>query len=635
MSLPDSTLVWAKEMQQMLASSQRVIAFTGAGVSMAPPADVPGWRQCFLQLCDVATAFGKKKVADRARAVAELTSYEPRYLTVAFDELRRVLKDVVYHREMQRILEPKSRAMFPRPVSDLVRLPFWAYITTSIDTLLEDASLEAHRISARNAPLRAYVEAEHVSQEVGSQSSGWLWKLHGTIGHTSSWIFSAPEYWRSIYATRYAAHRQLLENLAHGFHIVFIGFGGCDPEVDLHFEHVVEIFGGQQCRHFLLTRDMTADQKLDLARRNIDVVEYKGPPDHSGLTELLSLLGRTTDTASEAGRADAFKAFSDWTRAQTATIDLRRIAGANWQALAGRSIRVDEIFVDLCERVRPSNLLQAEGGGESRARRRVVDVVLDGGYRGLALLGPGGSGKSTLLKKAAQCLLGMPSAPLPVYIRIPELIVACKDIASAPATGKARTETLLKAAESLMPDLVVESGALRRWVSTQECVWLLDELDEVRTEDELKWVFDTLDAAVREWGSSRFVVASRPLDRLGSHLPPSFEILTLDNLSDNHTTELIEKWVDVLLADHQIEERRKVVDQFVMAFESDSGFRQLSRNPAMLTSMILVQLTLRRGQELPRAKFGGATRGCFVAARIATAPDRRNGDRTVSGPACL
>lgn len=603
MRLPEKAVAWAEDMQRMLVSSHRVIAFTGAGISMAPPANVPGWRQCFLRLCDAAVELGKQEVADRTRAIAKLTGYEPHYLTVAFGELRLALGDVVYHREMQRILEPESRTAFPQPMLQLVRLPFWAYMTTSIDTLLEDASLEAHRMGARKAPLRPYVEAERVSHEVGSQNSGWLWKLHGTINHTSSWIFTADEYWRSIYATRYAAHRQLLENLAHGYHIVFVGFGGCDPEVDLHLNHVVEIFGGQQRHHYLLAREMAANQKLALARRNIDVVEYRGPSDHSGLTELLTLLGQETDFAVGDLHADSLGDFSVWTCAQTTTVDLRRIAGANWQVLAGRSISLNEVFVDLYEQVRPSNLLQAECGGASRAKRRVVDVVLDGEYRGLVLLGSGGSGKSTLLKRAAQCLLGMPSAPLPVYVRVPELMeIARKHIPTEPATGKARADTFLDAAESLLPDVVAESGDFRGWVTTQECTWLLDGLDELKAEDEQKWVFDALDAAIREWKSSRFVVTSRPLNTIGSHIPPIFEILTIDDLSDDDITALTEKWVNILLADHEVEERHKIVDQFVMAFDGDPGFRQLSRSPVMLTSMVLVQLTLGREQELPRAK---------------------------------
>lgn len=131
MTLPDKALAWAAQMRATLASERRVIAFAGAGVSMGLPANVPGWRQCFLRLCDVAAdEFGKHQVAERARRVAELTGYQPRYLTVAFDDLRRELGDPTYHRTMQSILEPQSRTASPRVIAQLVRLPFWAYMTT-------------------------------------------------------------------------------------------------------------------------------------------------------------------------------------------------------------------------------------------------------------------------------------------------------------------------------------------------------------------------------------------------------------------------------------------------------------------------------------------------------------------------
>jgi formylglycine-generating enzyme required for sulfatase activity len=127
-------------------------------------------------------------------------------------------------------------------------------------------------------------------------------------------------------------------------------------------------------------------------------------------------------------------------------------------------------------------------------------------------------------------------------------------------------------------------------------------LDDLREGDDQKWVLNALDGMVREWGGSRFVLTSRPLEILSVHLPPEFEVLNVDVLSDDQISELTEKWVNILLANMEADERREIIDQFMLAFDGDPGFRQLSRSPVMLTSMILVQLTLRRGEELPRAK---------------------------------
>lgn len=602
MSLSDRAGAWAQEMASLL-STRRVVAFVGAGVSMPPPALVPGWRHCFQSLCNIAQEFGKPEVASRALSVADLTGYEPRYLTVGFEELRRALGDQTYHREMQRILEPRSRTDFSGILAQVVRLPFWAFITTNVDTLLEDASLEAVRAGDRSAHLRASVDAEQISQEIGHQNNGWLWKLHGTIDKPSSWIFTSEEYWRSIYATRYTAHRQLISNVAQTYHLLFIGFGGSDPEVDIHLSHVAEVFGGQQRRHYLLAREMSPQQKHDLSSRNIDVVEYRGPADHSALEELLRLV----DQLSMNGRSrttgpGAFEIYSDWLCAQTRTVDLRRIAGGRLPQLIGRPIGVDEVFVELCEEVRPTNLQRAASGNPTPSKRNMTDLIVNETSRGLAVIGPGGCGKSTLLKRVAQKLLEAPSAPMPIYIRLPELFEADRGISYHDArTAKERSEAFLSRASLLLPDAVVKSGALGRWVHSHPCIWLLDGLDEVRNVDDQRWVLSALDACVREWSNSRFVVASRQIEVFSNNLPPTFEVSAIDVLSDERIAELTTKWVGILMVNREGEERNAVVDQFMTAFEMDPGFRQLSRSPVMLTSIVLVQLTPGHG-ELPRAK---------------------------------
>ena len=104
------TLVtWFKE--------KRVIAFIGAGTSMSAPTLVPGWKRCFDQLCDKTIKYGQTEEAELAKKIADLANYDPRYLTVAFDELRVALSDRVYHRSIQDILKPKKTSLLPQGIS--------------------------------------------------------------------------------------------------------------------------------------------------------------------------------------------------------------------------------------------------------------------------------------------------------------------------------------------------------------------------------------------------------------------------------------------------------------------------------------------------------------------------------------
>ena len=104
---------------------RRAIAFIGAGVSRMAPACVPGWRECFEALCAKARDYGKMEAASRALKIAKLADFDPRYLVVAFDDIREALQEPVYHRTMQGILEPKAADDFSEALKLLVELPLF------------------------------------------------------------------------------------------------------------------------------------------------------------------------------------------------------------------------------------------------------------------------------------------------------------------------------------------------------------------------------------------------------------------------------------------------------------------------------------------------------------------------------
>lgn len=571
-----------------------VVAFIGAGTSMRQPAEVPGWRACFDKLCNEAKGFGKVEEAKRAQKVARATDYDPRYLTVAFSDVRDALGETTYHRVMQDILRPRREDIFSDVVEHLVTLPFAGIITTNIDNLLEQASILAVHQGQRTEPLRPITDGTHISQLVASDKPNWLWKIHGTIDNPRTWIFTAEEYWQSIYGADRAAEREIVRILAQTKRLLFVGFGGNDPDLNRQLDHLARVFGGQARRHLLLDREVSKTLRHHLSGRNIDVLQYAGPADHSSLLEYLLEL-RSPELHNKRGNvAQSRQALRDWVKYSSSTLDLRRFGATLGSSLARRPVGVDDVFIHLYERCRPGRFA---GAGDRKApagsRVDLEDTVLSNEQRCVLLLGPGGSGKSTILKHTAMRLLQSNSAVFPVYVRLPELL---RHLRSVEDKGPAHLCRFVSIACDETTFEVVES-----WVNESETLWLLDGFDELLDTEEQEISLGLVRACIERWPKSRFVIASRPTAALSRVRDMHMEVCELDALDDDDIRLLVEKWVDLLRPGTHRNTRQATIDSFLSCFETDAGFRDLSRTPAMLTAMLFVYLN-GRIEDFPKAE---------------------------------
>lgn len=581
--------------------SRRIIAFVGAGVSRMPPALVPGWRACFETLCTHAKDFGKTEAADRALKVAKQTDFDPRYLTVAFDDLRQALGGDVYHRTMQDILKPRSIDKFPEAVNLLVELPFWAYITTNVDTLLERASERVAKEGRRESALRYFSDANAINYEVGQQRAGWLWKIHGTIEQPNTWIFTAEEYWRSIYDIKYGAHRELFRNLALQAQFVFVGFGGSDPDIDRHLDHLAQVFGGQHNRHVLLARVVSPEKRHQLSQRNIDVLEYGGPETHSSLiTVLRDLLPRPPGKPAKPGLPN-LAPLRDWMRSQTATIDFRRIAPRRSTESVARPVRVDEVFVPLHARPRPGHSDHRFRLSGSGGRTNLSQSLLSSTARAIAIVGEAGSGKTTLLKHVAQVLMADADRPIPLYLRLSDLAPVLREARAENKGRKLDPSGLLRVVDQVLKSYGLKLPTLETWLRSRDCVWFLDDLDEVQYPKEQQKLLEGLEQAARIWQRSRFIVAGRPHSLRPLSFPADFEVFYIDSLGDPEIRELVRNWVPVLFPEIPDSERPNHVSQFFDSVKADVSLSQLSRSPVMLTCMVLVHFGSPQ-HRLPNAK---------------------------------
>jgi|GEM_PF-1079778 len=268
--------------------SKRCIAFAGAGLSAqvtrSNGTTLPSWSVLLIEFLDWAVSrnvrfWGSpediREMIKKGNLLMAAQELQDRLGTAALGEFL----DLVF----------RDPAVLPSPAHRiLARIPFRAVLTTNYDSLIEGAySLEnsgalppvwtQDDLLFRPSPLRG--------------SDFFLFKIHGHLDRPNSVILGSRDYQDLLFRT--PGYRQFLETLFATHTVLFLGFGGTDPNIDGVFDRLASIYSRTLDRHFTLLPaerfNTTEKRRLALDRR-LEVIEYEAGVDHSQVGAFLKAL---------------------------------------------------------------------------------------------------------------------------------------------------------------------------------------------------------------------------------------------------------------------------------------------------------------------------------------------------------
>jgi hypothetical protein len=171
------------------------------------------------------------------------------------------------------------------------QLPLRAVLTTNYDSLIE----QAYSIATDGAPLSCLTQEDLASRPCPIREGYFfIFKLHGDFQRVKTVVLSSRDYQRWFY--REPLYRSFLERVFADFTLIFVGFGGSDPDIDDVLNKLAALSSSNFDPHFLVLprgRLNATERKRLLLDRRLQVLEYDHDPEHTQLGALLrELLSR-------------------------------------------------------------------------------------------------------------------------------------------------------------------------------------------------------------------------------------------------------------------------------------------------------------------------------------------------------
>lgn len=175
----------------------------------------------------------------------------------------------------------------------VVSIPFPCILTSNYDNLFEQAFFNRYK----RVP-RVFTNADVEKGVLTSDQDFYIFKLHGDINDPSSIVLSHKSYADILYNS--PSYRQLMERLFCEYTILFIGYGGKDPDIEAIYDKMISSrITGQRPHFMLVKKDKYTNvekrrSEKDKGIRLIDYVDYFGLHNHVD-TFLYDLASRFID----------------------------------------------------------------------------------------------------------------------------------------------------------------------------------------------------------------------------------------------------------------------------------------------------------------------------------------------------
>lgn len=282
------TEIYDKLRRLLIRNDRNLILFAGSGLTAQASTDdgdhPPVWKDLLeemTQWCSDRDLIGSQDLPEMQQLIDE------GFLIEAGQELQELLEPS----DLQRCLGDVLLINSARPSEAhtlVVQIPFRAYLTTNYDDFIEGEFWRKHGLrlqkfyeSTVQSILEAYREAET-----------FIFKLHGDINSPHSIVLGNRSYERLLY--RNPDYRNCLETIFATSSVLFVGFGGNDPDLD-NLTSQVSAFDGRSKRHWMVVPrgSFPALKAKRLWRdKGIHVIEYEPGVNHSGLIQFLRRLAQ-------------------------------------------------------------------------------------------------------------------------------------------------------------------------------------------------------------------------------------------------------------------------------------------------------------------------------------------------------
>lgn len=172
----------------------------------------------------------------------------------------------------------------------LTKIPFRAILSTNYDTLIEGA----YAISSGGQIPKKLTNLD-LNQALPSlnRKEFFVFKLHGDIDRHENIVLGSRAYNSLLYQS--PAYLNFLETLFTTQTVLFVGFGGNDPDIDYLLNRLSTIYSRTSNKHYILAPDnsfnFTEKRRLLLDKRLV-VLEYNPTNNHEQVREFLSLLSQ-------------------------------------------------------------------------------------------------------------------------------------------------------------------------------------------------------------------------------------------------------------------------------------------------------------------------------------------------------
>ena len=234
----------------------------------------------------------------------------------------------------------------------------------------------------------------------------------------------------------------------------------------------------------------------------------------------------------------------------------------------------------------------------------------------VVITGAPGAGKTTLLKYIALTFVRTQSAKrlnineeqLPILIALRDFSRYLDTQPDGPASPDTLPQFLQCHFAEVAPHLNLPEMFFRSALDKQECVVLLDGLDEVADAEKRLRVIDMIGVFVRFHAGNRFVLSSRPRgyeSEARQRLAPQFAEYAIRDFDDADMSDFAQRWYEAVTRDRvgshvaaDVEAKTKA-DDLLTAIKADNRVRALASNPLLLSVLAMVH---QRGATLPQRR---------------------------------
>ncbi len=320
----------------------------------------------------------------------------------------------------------------------------------------------------------------------------------------------------------------------------------------------------------------------------------------------------------EARPAQDPRAYLEWLRDQTATIEIRGLGEGAGKA---RNFPIDELYIPLTTADERAEPMLAR---EMPAERKPMELDEALRHRRLVIVGDPGSGKTTFLRRItfemskdalqrgaatasgwlAKLLAAFRATPavtpwFPIFIRIAELLGHVERCTrhpgpkGCPEPDSPEWLSHFLAALNATHEWGLDGGFFLDKLRNGEATVLLDGLDEAPDHSRREQAARLFEHATYVYSGSRFAVTTRPRSYSGRAVLSGFHEARIEPLSPEAVDTFLAKWCRGVYPESQAmadSHHQELAD----ALRARPDIRDMTRNPVMLTALAVVHWNERR-----------------------------------------